>query len=64
MKAQCESGDVVLGNLADMDAFYENLDENCIPHDVVDMTVDDYEDFLKKRRVLMSDLIRRYYQSI
>ena len=64
VKAQCESGDVVLGNISNMEAFYENLDENCIPHNVVDMTVDDYEEFLKERRVLMSDLIRRYYLSI
>lgn len=50
--------------ISNMDAFYENLDENCIPHNVLDMTVNDYEDFLRERRVLMSDLIRRYYLSI
>lgn len=64
VKEQCESGTVVLGNISDINAFYANLDENCIPHDIVCMNVDDYEVFLKKRRILMSDFIRRYYQSI
>ena len=64
VKGQCESGEIVLGNISKMDSFVQNLDENCIPHSVVDMNVDDYERFLSKRRVLMSDLIRRYYQSL
>ena len=64
VKDQCESRNITLGNIADEDSFIQNLDENCIPHAVVDMDVDDYEDFLRERRILMSDLIRRYYQSL
>ena len=54
----------LMGNISEMGSFVQNLDENCIPHSVVEMNVDDYERFLSERRVLMSDLIRRYYQSL
>lgn len=44
--------------------FYKNLDENCIPHEVTTMTVEDYKEFLKKRRILMAQKIQSYYEKL
>ncbi len=41
-----------------------NLAENCIPNDIYEMTVSDYDDFLQKRRILMSEFIHKYYLNL
>ncbi len=61
---QCENGEIVLGNIADRESFVENLAENCIPQMVANMTVNDYDEFLRERRKAMSALIRRYYDQL
>lgn len=35
---QCEGGNIVLGNIADKDLLSTNLEENCIPQDIMNMT--------------------------
>lgn len=42
----------------------KNLEENSIPKSVVSMTVKDYDVFLAERRVLMSQLIEKYYKGL
>lgn len=42
----------------------ENLIVNCIPHSVIDMTIDDYGDFLLERRKLMARKIKEYYHNL
>lgn len=42
----------------------KNLEENAIPYDVVEMTIDDYDRFLEERRFLMAKLVERYYKSL
>ena len=59
-----ESGDTKYGGIADWDDLTRNLSENCIPMDVFDMTSEDFRDFLDKRRVLMSQKIKRYYSNL
>ena len=61
---QCENGEIVLGNIADLESFAENLAENCVPQMVASMTVNDYDEFLRERRKAMSALIRRYYDRL
>ena len=46
------------------DALYENLEENCIPKEIINMMVKDYEDFLQERRKLMAKLIEKYYKNL
>lgn len=58
---QCETKVIDIGNITSEESFFENLSENCIPKDVVNMTVDDYSMFLEKRRVLISEFIKKYY---
>lgn len=41
-----------------------NLDMNAIPSDIMNMTIEDYEEFLIKRRHLMSQKIKDYYFSL
>ncbi len=62
--AQCESKDVVCGSIIDRTELESNLAENCIPQDVCQMTHDDYDSFLKQRRMMMAQKIRKYYESL
>ena len=44
--------------------FYKNLEENCIPSEVINMTVENYKDFLRQRRILMAQKIQKYYAAL
>lgn len=44
--------------------FIQNLEDNCIPLDILEMDHTGYPDFLEARRAKMTDLIRRYYYSL
>lgn len=61
---QCENKKIAFGNISDREAFMKNLEENSIPKSVVSMTVKDYDVFLSERRVLMSQLIEKYYKGL
>lgn len=61
---QCDAKEIVLGNISDSDNLNINLDENCIPKEIVSMDVDNYDEFLIERRKMMAKLIERYYKSL
>ena len=61
---QCKDKNVVLGNISDNDLLLKNLEENCIPSNVKNMTVIDYEVFLQERRNMMAKLIEKYYKGL
>lgn len=61
---QCENKKIAFGNISDREAFMKNLEENSIPKSVASMTVKDYDVFLAERRVLMSQLIEKYYKGL
>ena len=61
---QCENGNIAFGNISDRGIMMKNLEENAIPYDVVEMTIDDYDRFLEERRFLMAKLVERYYKSL
>jgi uncharacterized protein YerC len=44
--------------------FYKNLEDNCIPVDILDMDHTDYQAFLEARRIKMTELIKSYYYSL
>lgn len=58
---QCNGGDMTLGNIADRNLLAANLEENCIPQNITDMTVENYDEFLSERRKMMAALIQKYY---
>ena len=44
--------------------FYKNLEDNCIPVDILEMDHTDYQAFLEARRIKMTELIKTYYYSL
>ena len=44
--------------------FYKNLEENCIPREILNYDYKNYENFLNKRRVLISKYIKDFYESL
>lgn len=61
---QCDGGNIVLGNIADRDLLATNLEENCIPQNIMNMTVENYDEFLTERRKMMAALIQKYYERL
>lgn len=61
---QCKDGINRIGTITDESEFWDNLDRNCIPRSVVNMTSNDYLDFLAERRKLMAEKIKKYYYSL
>lgn len=59
VKAQCNGKDNKYGLISDEEDLKRNLQENSIPEEIVDMTCEDYEEFLRKRRVLMAEKIKK-----
>ena len=62
--SQCENGSIMLGNIADKNLLITNLEENCIPRNIMNMTVENYDEFLTARRKMMAALIQRYYERL
>lgn len=61
---QCETKNIVCGSIIDKDNLVMNLNENCIPKEIVNYTHENYETFLKERRKLMGRKIKKYYESL
>ena len=63
-KQQCETKEIVLGNISDAELLESNLAENCIPSNIDSMDVSAYDDFLRERRKMMAELIEKYYKDL
>ena len=61
---QCKTKQATCGSIIDEDQLYNNLEMNCIPAEVFNMDYQDYSHFLEKRRSMMANKIRRYYESL
>ena len=61
---QCKTGTIEIGTITKEDDFWANLDVNCIPSEIVNMTAEDYPVFLQKRRAMMASKIKDYYYSL
>lgn len=61
---QFESGNTVIGNIMNYSALEDNIAENALPPEIIKMTIDDYDDFLSKRRHLMAKMIETYYKNL
>jgi hypothetical protein len=64
IREQCLSGKLAYGGIDNLADFEANLEVNCIPGNIFEMTLTDYEGFLMSRRMLMSQKIKRFYQSL
>ena len=63
-KEQCDTKEMVLGNISDAGLLASNLAENCIPSNIDTMDVSSYDAFLLERRKMMAALIERYYKGL
>ena len=63
-KEQCDTNEIVLGNISDAELLASNLAENCIPSNIDTMDVSSYDVFLLERRKMMAALIERYYKGL
>lgn len=64
VEEQTRTGVPAIGGLTDSDALHANLAAHAVPDDTALMTAADYPTFLDTRRRLMSQIVRRYYQSL
>lgn len=61
---QCNTKEAEIGNILELDALERNIADNALPSDIVRMTVDNYDEFLSKRRYLMAKMIEVYYKQL
>ena len=61
---QCTSKGNEIGSINEKDNLLENLKINCIPESLYLMNIDDYDSFLKQRRILMAKKIKDYYNTL
>lgn len=58
---QCNEKLPKYGGIIERDHMIENLKANAIPEEMIDGQIPEYDDFLQKRRVLMSNRIKEYF---
>lgn len=64
VKQQCTDGSAIYGGIGSFEKLQANLQANCIPPEVFDMDFNHFEMFLEKRRYLMAQKIRSYYDML
>jgi len=64
LEKQCTQEIEKYGNICNLEELKNNLKMNCIPEDIFNMNIDDYEDFLTKRRKLIAEKLKEYYYSL
>lgn len=58
---QIDNNKANIGGIVTMEDLKETFKENCILNEFINFTIDNYKDFLQKRRILMSQKIKEYY---
>lgn len=61
---QIKKQQIFLSNFKDEKALIKNFKENSIPEMIFDGNFKNYEEFLRQRRKLMAEKIRKYYQKL
>jgi len=61
---QCNGGGLKYGGITSKDELVNNLKMSCIPEGIMEMGIDEYDLFLSKRRELMAQKIKAYFQSL
>lgn len=64
LREQVNGEDVIFGGIKSEEDLLDNLKSNCIPESIFEMTIDNYDTFLNKRRKLMAQKIKSYYLSL
>ena len=58
------AADTSFKSIKSEEEFAKNLEDNCIPIDILKMDYSNYQAFLEARRVKMTELIRTYYDKL
>lgn len=61
---QADSLQLDLGEIVDPADLARNLHENALPADLAQMDATNYPEFLEHRRLLMAQMMRRYYEAL
>lgn len=61
---QIDNQNPYIGAITTKKGLEESFEQSCIPEDFINYTVDNYFDFLHKRRYLMAQKIKEYYFSL
>uniref|UniRef100_UPI00404B8030 GmrSD restriction endonuclease domain-containing protein n=1 Tax=Flavobacterium sp. TaxID=239 RepID=UPI00404B8030 len=64
VKTQMLNGNQQVSGLSNELQLSDNLKMNCVPTEIQEMSIDDYNDFLTLRRKLMATKIKEYYHSL
>ncbi|MGN1201178.1 MAG: DUF262 domain-containing protein [Candidatus Caccovivens sp.] len=64
LEQQVNGGNSVFGCIDNKEDLVKNLKENAIPESVMNMTYDNFEEFLSQRRVLMANKVKDYFYSL
>jgi hypothetical protein len=64
IKSQIQDENRQVSGLSTEQDLLDNLKMNCVPTEIMDMNVNDYQDFLTLRRKLMAQKIKAYYFSL
>jgi hypothetical protein len=58
---QIENNNTLVSGISNQTELLENLKANCVPTEIMNMSIDDYSEFLVLRRKLMAQKIKQYY---
>lgn len=61
---QCNGGPLKYGSINSEEELYRNFEMNCIPKELTEMDVTQYNEFLEKRRKLMANKIKEYFNKL
>ena len=61
---EADAGLSVYGGISDRAILEKNLRMHCIPSGIEKMGIEDYDDFLQRRRILMAEKIKIYYAKL
>lgn len=61
IKKQIEDDNKLVSGISSQKELFDNLNSNCIPHEILKMDIENYNQFLILRRKLMSQKIKEYY---
>lgn len=63
IREQSNGGELKYGGITDIKELLENMEQNCIPTSIFEMTFENYNEFIIERRILIAKKIRNYYET-
>lgn len=64
IRNQMQDNNKLVSGLSTQQELLDNLQMNAVPTEIMQMSIDDYNDFLTSRRKLMATKIKEYYHSL